>query len=126
MWAFEQLPGAADEILPLLQRISCDNDWSARLVAIDDALAVYRRVIVERALLPEANLYADDLCDELIWARNNHAWKNTDWRAMMLDAQAKAIAKGYDPRIWQLLAHYRLLDDDAEPLHPADADTPRG
>lgn len=126
VWAFKQLPRVADEVLPLVQRICSETDWSDRLAAIDDAVKVYRRVIEDGALLPEVHIYADNLCDELNWARDQRAWKNPGWRTKMVDAQAKATEKGYDPRIWALLAHYRLLNEDAEPWRPADADKSRG
>lgn len=126
VWAFEQLPRAGDEILALVRTICSESDWSDRLAAIDDAILVCTRVIEEDGLLPGVNMHADDLCDELIWARDSHAWDNPGWRVKMLEKQAKATAKGYDPRIWALLAHYGLLDDDAEPLPSADADEPLG
>jgi len=126
MWAFEQLSTVADEILPLVQRICHQADWSARLSAIDEALAVYSRAIEKGAVLPGVNMYAGHLCDELGWACDHRAWENPGWRTKMVEAQAKAIEKGYDPRLWRLLAHYGLLDENAEPLRPADADKPRG
>ena len=38
--------------------------------------------------------------------RDHCAWENPDWRTKMVNAQAK----GYDPRIWALLAYCGLLE----------------
>ena len=59
--------------------------------------------------------------DELNWARDHCAWENPRWREKMVNSQAKAREKGYDPRAWALLAHYGLLDEHAEsPSHSDD------
>lgn len=93
-WAFEKLPLASD-FKRLINGALVADTWQKKLEHIKNVTDAYKGYIKANNLLPEIDLSAQSLEDELIWAERCKAWENPDWRDWILTCTKKSIDTGH-------------------------------
>lgn len=93
-WAFEKLPLASDFNRLINDALVADT-WQKRLKYVKNVADAYMEYIKANILLPEIDLSAPFLEDELIWAERLKAWENPDWRDYITTCKKKAVDAGY-------------------------------
>lgn len=99
-WAFEKLQLTSD-FKRLINKALAAGTWQKRLEHIKNTIAAYKVYIKANDLLPEIDLSAPSLEDELLWAERCKAWENPNWRDYITTCTKKAVDAGYtDKDFW--------------------------
>ena len=104
-WAFEKLPSLASRALLHLHVATSRNHWDERLAAVEAVKDLYVEHIRDSKVLPEIDLSAASLTEELTWAQRLEAWSNPNWREWIAKCRAMAAREGHDPDdfwVWSL------------------------
>ena len=104
-WAFEKLPSLASRALLHLDVATSRNHWDERLAAVEAVKDLYVEHIRDSKVLPEIDLSAPNLTEELTWAQRLEAWSNPNWREWIAKCRAMAAREGHDPDdfwVWSL------------------------
>lgn len=95
-WAYKQLPLVHSELTGYLDSLFETNNWQEKQYLISQIETYFRTLIHKKKLLPEIDLFAEDLENELIWSERLGAWEHPDWRDYVKDKAKQAIAHGYN------------------------------
>jgi len=96
-WAFRKLAIAKTELGGYIDKLLASDNWAERLKITESIIEFYKKYIGNNKLVPELDLYCDDLENELIWAERLSAWKNPDWRNYIKEKEKNAVDNGYKP-----------------------------
>lgn len=64
---------------------------------IKSIIDFYKNYIKNNNLIPEIDVYSDDLEKELIWAERLSAWNTPAWRNFIKEKEKNAVDSGYSP-----------------------------
>ena len=111
-WAFEKLPSVARIALPHLDVATSSHDWDGRLAAIQSVMDLYTKHIRDNGLLPQIDLSAPKLTEELSFAQRLEAWSNPNWRDRILRCREMAVREGYDADDFWVWSLWRWVEAD--------------
>ncbi len=104
-WAFRNLSISKTELSTLIDQLLSTNNWNEKVKIIKTIIDFYKNYITNNNLLPEIDVYSDDLEKELIWGERLSAWNTPNWRDFMKEKEKNAIDNGYSPEqfwVWSL------------------------
>lgn len=104
-WAFDKHLMLSSRFGSDIDLILTSVDWYKKIEIIEVVIAAYKNYITLNALLPEIDIWSDDLNKELMWAERLKAWETPNWRNWITNCTKKAIESGnasYQFWVWSL------------------------
>ncbi len=104
-WAFRNLSISKTELRSQIDKLLSTSSWNERVKIIKSIIEFYKNYIKNNNLIPEIDVYSDDLETELIWAERLSAWNTPDWRNFIKEKERNAVDSGYSPEqfwVWSL------------------------
>ncbi len=104
-WAYRNLSISKTELSTKIDQLLSTDSWKERVEISKSIIDYYRDYIKENNLIPEIDVYSDDLEKELIWSERLSAWNTPDWRNFIKEKENNAVESGYSPDqfwVWSL------------------------
>ena len=104
-WTFRNLSISKTELRSQIDKLLSTSSWNERVKIIKSIIEFYKNYIKNNNLIPEIDVYSDDLETELIWAERLSAWNTPDWRNFIKEKERNAVDSGYSPEqfwVWSL------------------------
>lgn len=104
-WAFRNLSISKTELSTQIDKLLSTSSWNERVEIIKFIIDFYKNYIKNNNLIPEIDVYSDDLEKELIWSERLSAWNTPDWRNFIKEKEKNAVDSGYSPEqfwVWSL------------------------